>query len=177
MSSRPCAAGCGTMVSGRRKSCSPSCRNKVRAKAERVRYHTDRDQDPADYDHAAEVVSYAHGGASAPGILPPVTHRDNPRHDWVTRQRLERQAQADDDEPEMTSWSAMIGQPRNAGRYADFHGSSDGVDLRGRGDVPPVDNWSVLGQAFRPDPAIALAAIHEHVSARFGGRVSPPGRR
>ena len=146
-------------------------------KAGKVRYHTDRDQDPPTTTTPprwcpTHTAARAHQGFC---LLPPT---------GTTRATTGSRRSGSSARPRptmtnltMTTWSAMIGQPRIRGAYANFHGSSDGVDLRGRGDVPPAHNRSVPGQVFRPDPAIAQAARHQHVSARFGRRVSPPGRR
>ena len=174
MSQRMCIGGCGTEVTGRRKRC-PECRRKLQRLLDKRLYHAERGQDASDYEHLdgdGEVVSYAHGGYAAPGLAPPVSYRANPRHDLVTRQRLDR-AQADDDN-ELTSWDEMVAQPRNSGHFVDFHRSSTGHDFRGRDEVPTIDNWTVEGMAYRQSAMAGQSMMHGHQSDRFGGRVSPP---
>jgi hypothetical protein len=193
MSQRMCIGGCGTEVSGRRRRCA-ECRRKLQRLLDKRHYHSARGQDADDYDHVDGelVVDYSNGGFEAPGLAAPVTQRQVARHDHVTRMRLEREAQADHDtDNEVTDWDAMVAQPRNSGRHADFHaatGTPPAPDPWGRsvrrsrgfrGREAPMElvNPAAEGRALGPDPAIAQAALHEHVSARFGGRVSPPGRQ
>jgi hypothetical protein len=168
MSSRPCAGQCGTQVTGRRKHC-PDCRLKARARAERLRYHNDRGQDPDAYEYLdgdGEVVDYSQGAEQRPRFSPS-SPRQNPRHDAVTRSRLDAQESATDEDPDMGTWDQVVNRPAETKVTFPPPGHSDPFGRRSsRYQGQAIDNPAAEGMAFTGSTTGGERALYDHLRKR-----------
>jgi hypothetical protein len=203
MSSKLCEGGCGTEISGRRKRC-PECRRLRRNSQERNRYEVHADDinerrllqrygpaafEAAEYGDEPEVVDYTKADA-APGLRPVAHHRQNPRHDAVTRARLDRQAQEPAADPELADWGDLVAMRERFGmRTVDFPAPDMGSyapdplgrsvprsrGLYGRNDDPrELVNPAAEGVAIVASPVAGQRALQAAQESRFGPGISMP---
>jgi hypothetical protein len=170
-----CVGGCGSVVSGRRKRC-PECRRKLQRRLDKRRYHESKGQDIRDYEHAAdsdgEIIDYSHGGDALPGLHPITAYRNNPRHDAVTRARLDAQAQDQAAEADITDWESLQEMRARYGQstVAFPPAPTTSGDVFGRRSSryqgQPIDNPAAAGELYRASPVAGQRALYDHISRR-----------
>jgi hypothetical protein len=137
---------------------------------------------------AAKVVDYSQGGAWAPRLAPPSSNRQNPRHDHVTRVRMDHAAESGREDSDMMSWTDLQAARERFRTQSVYFPAPDmtpppdplGRSTRrsrgpySRNEAPPLDFPAVEGMAVVRSPASGQRAIQAHVEGRFGPNVEPP---
>jgi hypothetical protein len=141
-----------------------------RAKAERRRYHAARDQDAEVYERLDDgvVIDYT-VGCPRPGELKPQYRGQNPRHDSVTRFRLDHAAQipgADDDVPGVRPWAEIRAIQHHTDDRVEFLPETATNPFYARTDDRQIVNWLAEVQAYRPASRAGEQALFEHITRR-----------
>jgi hypothetical protein len=147
------------------------------------------DRGGRDDRHDEVVVDYSTGDA-LPGMRPVSQYRSSPRHDAVTRARLDRQAQDQDADAELASWDNLVAMRDRFGmRAVDFpappmesyapHPLGRSVPrsrgLYGRNDSDrELVNPAAESVAIVVSPAAGRAMVQQHTESRFGPGIEMP---
>jgi hypothetical protein len=137
------------------------------------------------------VVDYSRGGDALPGLRPVAHYRSNPRHDGVTRARLEQEEAEKPGGGTEPNWAEMTAQAaarEASGHWARFPappmhsyapdplGRSAPRDRGVRDNGMPYElvNPAAEGVAYVRSPAAGQRALQAAKASRFGNVEMPP---